>query len=81
MVKKWLKYLAYICNFQKLPKVNNHPIGENSPNLFTLISARECCSSFMQSYFKGVEPFSEQITSFGKPARNKFNKIIHRRRK
>jgi hypothetical protein len=23
--------------FKKLPKVNNHPIGENSPNLVTLV--------------------------------------------
>jgi hypothetical protein len=26
---------TYFCN-KKLPKVNNHPIGENSPNLVTL---------------------------------------------
>jgi hypothetical protein len=25
--------------FKKLAKVNNHPIGENSPNLATLISS------------------------------------------
>jgi hypothetical protein len=24
--------------FNKLPKVNNHPLGENSPNLVTLAS-------------------------------------------
>jgi hypothetical protein len=23
---------------KKIPKVNNHPIGENSPNLFTLVT-------------------------------------------
>jgi hypothetical protein len=29
--------LYYLCNFhKKLPIVNNHPIGENSPNLVTL---------------------------------------------
>jgi hypothetical protein len=27
---------VYFGNFQKLPKVNNRPMGENSPNLVTL---------------------------------------------
>jgi hypothetical protein len=27
---------CYFFHFQKLPEVNNHPIGENSPNLVTL---------------------------------------------
>jgi hypothetical protein len=31
--KMWPTFL----NFQKQPKVNNHPLGENSPNLVTLI--------------------------------------------
>jgi hypothetical protein len=31
-------YAGYFCNFQKLPKVNNHPLGENSPNLVNLKS-------------------------------------------
>jgi hypothetical protein len=31
--KSTQKILGYLCNFQKLPKVNNRPIGENSPNL------------------------------------------------
>jgi hypothetical protein len=26
-------------NFEKLPKVNDHPLGENSPNLVTLTPA------------------------------------------
>jgi hypothetical protein len=30
------KIWGYFCNFQTLPKVNNRPIGENSPNLVTL---------------------------------------------
>jgi hypothetical protein len=25
--------------FKKLPKVKNHPIGKNSPNLVTLVSS------------------------------------------
>jgi hypothetical protein len=29
------KYCAPSAIYQKLPKVNNRPIGENSPNLFT----------------------------------------------
>jgi hypothetical protein len=33
--KKKLTKFVYFCN-KKLPKVNNHPIGENSPNLVTL---------------------------------------------
>jgi hypothetical protein len=30
------KNLACFCNFQKLPKENDRPIGENSPNLAIL---------------------------------------------
>jgi hypothetical protein len=29
--------LTYVCCFHKLPKVINHPMGENSPNLVTLL--------------------------------------------
>jgi hypothetical protein len=29
--------LATSATFRKLPKVNNHPNGENSPNLVTLV--------------------------------------------
>jgi hypothetical protein len=29
--------LGYFCNLKKLPKENNHPVGENSPNLVTLV--------------------------------------------
>jgi hypothetical protein len=28
--------------FEKLPKVNNHPLGENSPNLVTLFMDSLC---------------------------------------
>jgi hypothetical protein len=28
--------MGYFLNFAKLSKVNNHPFGENSPNLVTL---------------------------------------------
>jgi hypothetical protein len=31
--------LGYLCNLQKGSKVNSHPIGENSSNLVTLLSA------------------------------------------
>jgi hypothetical protein len=27
---------CYRCSFHKMPKVNNHPIGENSSSLVTL---------------------------------------------
>jgi hypothetical protein len=31
------KNVGYFCNFQKtILKVNNHPLGESSPNLVTL---------------------------------------------
>jgi hypothetical protein len=30
------KNLGYFCKSQKLPNLNYHPIGENSPNLVTL---------------------------------------------
>jgi hypothetical protein len=30
--------VGYFCNFEKTrTKVNNHPLGENSPNLVTLL--------------------------------------------
>jgi hypothetical protein len=29
--------VGYFCILKKLPKVNNRPIGENSPNLATLL--------------------------------------------
>jgi hypothetical protein len=31
------KNLSYFCNFQKLLKVSTRPIGENSPNLVTML--------------------------------------------
>jgi hypothetical protein len=31
------KNAGYFCNFQKTAKENNHPLGENSPNLVTLL--------------------------------------------
>jgi hypothetical protein len=34
--KKKPKLLATSVIIEKLPKVNNHPLGENSPNLVTL---------------------------------------------
>jgi hypothetical protein len=37
-VKKVAHIFGLLQKFQKkLPKVNNHPIGENSPNLATLV--------------------------------------------
>jgi hypothetical protein len=33
-----LKFWATSVIFKKLLKVNNHPIGENSPNLVTLLA-------------------------------------------
>jgi hypothetical protein len=35
------KNVGYFCNLKILPKVNNHPIGENSPNLVTLYVCTE----------------------------------------
>jgi hypothetical protein len=34
------KLLQYFPHFSKLPKVNNRPIGENSPNLVTLVESK-----------------------------------------
>jgi hypothetical protein len=31
---------AFYVIFRKLPKVNNHPLAENSPNLVTLMQTR-----------------------------------------
>jgi hypothetical protein len=38
--KRLIEKLGYLCNFQpkKSPKVNNSPIGENLPNLVTLVA-------------------------------------------
>jgi hypothetical protein len=35
------KNVGYFCNFQKLPKVSNHPLGENSPTLVALFGEME----------------------------------------
>jgi hypothetical protein len=35
--KSGTKIRATFVFFQKLPKVNNRPLGENSPNLVTLL--------------------------------------------
>jgi hypothetical protein len=35
--KKLPKNLDFFCNFKKLPKVNNRPIGDNSPNPANLL--------------------------------------------
>jgi hypothetical protein len=32
--------------FIKIPKVNNHPLGANSPNLVTLFATKTASSSF-----------------------------------
>jgi hypothetical protein len=36
------KNAGYFFSFKNMPKVDNHPNGENSPNLVTLIA---CCDS------------------------------------
>jgi hypothetical protein len=38
--KVWATYV----NFKNLPKINNHPLGENSPNLVTLLGTQRLCS-------------------------------------
>jgi hypothetical protein len=37
-VKSSQKICAASVVFEKLPNVNNHPMGENSPNLVTLLA-------------------------------------------
>jgi hypothetical protein len=37
--KKPPKCLGPFCHFQKIPKENNRPISEKSPNLVTLVTA------------------------------------------
>jgi hypothetical protein len=37
LIKKKNKNVGNFCNFQKMPKVNNRPLSENSPNLVTLV--------------------------------------------
>jgi hypothetical protein len=36
--------------FGKLPKVNNRPLGENSPNLITLESAKKLGAAFFSRF-------------------------------
>jgi hypothetical protein len=38
--------VGYFGNLKKLSKVNNHPLGENSPNLVTLRGNLQCCNFF-----------------------------------
>jgi hypothetical protein len=38
--------LCYFCDVSKLPKVNNHPIGKNTPNLVTLYPCRATISIY-----------------------------------
>jgi hypothetical protein len=43
MLKKVAKKYGLLLQFsEKIPKVNNHPLGENSPNLVTLLQESEC---------------------------------------
>jgi hypothetical protein len=35
--------MGYFIYLKNLPKVNNRPMGENSPNLVTLLSAEDFC--------------------------------------
>jgi hypothetical protein len=37
---KYPKFVGYFCNFQVPAKVNDHPFGENSADLVTLILAQ-----------------------------------------
>jgi hypothetical protein len=57
--------LATSETFKELPKENNHPIGKNSPNLFTLngnfLSIREVIDSFKT----GLPDFSYNIPKRG----------------
>jgi hypothetical protein len=41
--EKYYDNLGYFC-IKKLPKLNNHPIGENSPNLVTLVAGKDVSS-------------------------------------
>jgi hypothetical protein len=43
--KIYHKNLGYFCN-KKILKVNNRPIGENSPNLATLLKVKANCTKF-----------------------------------
>jgi hypothetical protein len=38
--------LCYFCDVSKLPKVNNRPIGKNTPNLVTLYPCRATISIY-----------------------------------
>jgi hypothetical protein len=44
-MKKKPKIFGYFCNFYKLPKVNERPLGENLPNLVTLLTKQTNQSS------------------------------------
>jgi hypothetical protein len=40
-VEKVAKNVDYFCNFQKMSKVSNRPMGENLPNLVTLLAMND----------------------------------------
>jgi hypothetical protein len=66
-VKKYIAQNAcYLCNIKKLPKVNDHLMGENLPNLVTLIVTLEPNLTFPQfqvvlSHDKKVEDVQAQV--------------------
>jgi hypothetical protein len=45
--KKGDKEIGLPCELKKLPKVNNHPMGENSTNLVTLLDSKD---TFISSF-------------------------------
>jgi hypothetical protein len=49
--------------FNPLPKVNNHPFGENSPNLVTLRSPRAVTLMALASEYQGDQMFWEKSPS------------------
>jgi hypothetical protein len=46
--------MGYFRNFPKLPKVNNHTMGENSPNLVTLILSRKGIFAKFCVFYKNI---------------------------
>jgi hypothetical protein len=45
------KDVGYFCNLKKVPRVNNDPTGENSPNLVTLVIG-DLCYDFLNIFAK-----------------------------
>jgi hypothetical protein len=65
MCKYSLKFRATSVFKKNLPKVNNHPMGENSPNLVTLVPNDSIAMCNQQNLIYAMAGFEPKIFRFG----------------